>query len=96
MGKRTRNKPDEVAVVEKTREEQLAEIDRDYRGIKRMMTIGLVGVVLLIILLALRQPGGWVVAALILGAIEGISYPILLKSLNRRRADRIASLDSGE
>lgn len=96
MGKRSRNKPDEVVVVEKTREEQLAEIDRDYRGIKRMMTIGLIGVVVLIILLALRQPGGWLVAVIVLGAIEGISYPILLKSLDRRRADRIASLDSGE
>jgi hypothetical protein len=96
MGKRSRNRTDEVAVVEKTREEELAEIERDYRGIKRMMTIGLVGIVVLIILLALRQPGGWVVAVIVLGAIEGISYPILLKSLNRRRADRIASLDSGE
>lgn len=96
MGKRSRNKTDEVAVVEKTREEELAEIERDYRGIKRMMTIGLIGIVVLIILLALRQPGGWVVAVIVLGAIEGISYPILLKSLNRRRADRIASLDSGE
>jgi hypothetical protein len=96
MGKRSRNKPDDVAVVEKTREEQLAEIDRDYRGIKRMMTIGLIGVVVLIILLALRQPGGWLVAVIVLGAIEGISYPILLKSLDRRREERIASLDSGE
>lgn len=96
MGKRSRNKPDEVVVVEKTREEQLAEIERDYKGIKRMMTIGLAGVVILILGLAWRQPGGWVLAALILGAIEGVSYPILRKSLDRRREERIASLDSGE
>lgn len=95
MGKRSRNKPAE-AEVPKTREEQIAEINRDYNGIKRMMTTGLIGVVILIIGLALRQPGGWVIAALILGAIEGISYPILMKSLKRRRDDRVASLDSGE
>lgn len=96
MGKRSRNKPDAEVEVPKTREEQLADIDRDYNGIKRMMTIGAVGVVILIIGLALRQPGGWVVAAIILGAIEGISYPLLRRSLDRRRDERIASLDSGE
>jgi hypothetical protein len=96
MGKRSRNQPAAKVDVPKTREEQLAEIDRDYKGIKRMMTIGAAGVVVLIIGLAIRQPGGWVVAAIVLGAIEGISYPLLRRSLDRRRDERVASLDSGE
>lgn len=95
MGKRSRNKTEEPEIP-KTREEELAEIDRDYRGIKRMMTVGALAVGLLILGLVLRQPDGWVVGVVVLALIEGISYPLLRKSLDRRRDERIASLDSAE
>ena len=95
MGKRSRKKADEPEVP-KTREEQLAEIERDYGGIKRMMTVGAIAVGLLILGLVLRQPDGWVVGVVVLGLIEGISYPLLRRSLDRRRDERIASLDSAE
>lgn len=77
-----------------TREEQLKKIDSEYRGIRRMMLTGAIGVGILILGLVLRQPGGWVVAVVVLGLIEGISYPLLARSLDRRHAQRIAELDS--
>jgi hypothetical protein len=75
-------------------EEQLKKIDAEYRGLKRMMTTGAIGVAILILGLVLRQPGGWVVAVVVLALIEGISYPLLIRSLDRRHAQRVADLNS--
>ena len=95
MGKRSRNREPEIAPEESV-EEQIARAEREYRGLKRMMTIGAVGVAILILGLILRQPGGWVGAVVVLAVIEGVSYPLLLRSLGRRRAERIARIQSGE
>lgn len=77
-----------------TKEEQLKKLEADYNGLRRMMTIGAVGVGILILGLILRQPGNWLVAVVILGLIEGISYPLLMRSLARRRDERVADLNS--
>lgn len=93
MGKRSRNKTEEP---EATREEQLEAAEKEYRQIKRMMFIGLMAVVLLVVGLLLTRPGGYLVLVIVLVAIEGVSYPLLRKSLDRRREERIAAINSGE
>lgn len=92
MGKRSRNKPEEV----KSREEQLEAAEKEYRQIKRMMFVALIAIVLLVVGLLLSRPDGYIVLVILLVVIEGVSYPLLRKSLDRRRAERIAAINSGE
>jgi hypothetical protein len=94
MGKRSRNKS--VTEADRTIEEQIAVAEKEYAGLKRTMTVGAVAIALLIVGLIIRQPGGWVIAVVVLGLIEGISYVFLRISLERRRDERIARIKSGE
>ena len=94
MGKRSRNRSEEP--VDASIEEQVATAEKEYRSLKKTMTLGLVVVALLIIGLLLQQPGGWLFAVIVLALIEGVSYFFLRKSLERRRVERIARIRSGE
>lgn len=77
------------------REAALAQIDREYLGIKRMLLIGLVAVMGLCAALIFTRPGGYMVMVTLLLVIEGVGYVMLTRSLDKRREERIAELDSG-
>ncbi len=94
MGKRSRQRDSEP--VDPTVEERIATAEKEYRSLKRTMTVGAVAVALLIVGLILQQPGGWLAAVVVLGSLEGVSYFFLRKSLERRRAERLARIRSGE
>lgn len=93
MGKRSRNREE---IVDASVEEQVEKAEKEYRQLKRTMNLGGFAVALLIIGLILQQPGGWLIAVIVLGAIEGISFVFLRKSLDRRRDERVARIRSGE
>lgn len=94
MGKRSRNRSEEP--LDATVEEQVATAEKEYRGLKRTMTVGAFAVAMLIVGLIIQRPGGWLPAVVLLGAIEGVSYFFLRKSLERRLEERIARIRSGE
>lgn len=94
MGKRSRNRSEEP--IDASVAEQIATAEKEYRGLKRLFNLGAFVVGLLILGLILQQPGGWVFAVVVLGLIEGVSYFFLRKSLDRRLAERVARIQSGE
>lgn len=94
MGKRSRNR--EEAPVDASVEEQIATAEKEYRGLKKLFNLGAFAVALLILGLIIQQPGGWLFAVIVLGLLEGVSYFFLRKSLERRREERIARIQSGE
>lgn len=94
MGKRSRNRDAEP--VDASVEERIATAEKEYRGLKKTMTLGAVAVSLLIVGLIIQQPGGWLFAVVVLALIEGISYFFLRRSLERRREDRLARIRSGD
>lgn len=91
MGKRSRNQPVDITV-----EEEIEKAEKEYRGLKRLFNLGAFAVALLILGLILQQPGGWLIAVVILGLIEGVSYFFLRRSLEQRREERIARIRHGE
>lgn len=76
------------------RQAELDKIEKEYMGIKRMMLIGLLAVVTLCGLLIFTRPEGYEILVPILLVTEGVSYPLLNKSLDKRRQQRIDELDS--
>ena len=76
------------------REAEIEKIDREYLGIKRMLLIGLVAVLGLCAALVFTRPGGYMAMVILLLVIEGVGYVLLTRSLDKRREERIAELDS--
>lgn len=76
------------------KQSQLAQVEKDYRQIKRMLNIGLVVVLGIAALLLITRPGGYLPLVIFLVVIEAASYPFFSKSLDKRRAERIAEIES--
>lgn len=76
------------------KQSQLAEVEKDYHQIKRMLKISLVVILGLAAVLLITRPGGYVPLVVFLVAVEAISYPLFTRSLDRRRAERIAEIES--
>lgn len=80
----------------KTKSEQLERVDRDYLQIKRMLVVGLVAVLGLAATLLFTRPGGYVPLVVFLITVEAISFPLFMRSLDKRREQRIAEIESDE
>lgn len=76
------------------RQAELEKIEKEYMGIKRMMLTGLIAVLALAGVLIFTRPEGYLILVPILLVVEGVSYPLLSKSLDKRRQQRIDDLDS--
>ncbi len=80
----------------KTKAEQLERVDRDYLQIKRMLVVGLVAVLGLAAALIFTRPGGYIPLVAFLVIVEAISFPLFMRSLDKRRDERIAEIESDE
>ena len=80
----------------KTKAEELERVDRDYLQIKRMLVIGLVAVLGLAAALLFTRPSGYMPLVLFLVVVEAISFPLFMRSLDKRREQRIAEIEADE
>lgn len=76
------------------KQSQLAQAEKEYRQIKRMLKISLIVILGLVIALVLTRPGGYLPFVIFLVLVEAISYPFFTKSLDKRRAERVAQIES--
>lgn len=76
------------------RQAELDQIEKDYAGIKRMLLAGLIAVLALCGVLVFTRPGGYLPLVVVLLVVEGVGYRFLSRSLDQRREQRIAELDS--
>lgn len=76
------------------KQSQLDQVEKDYRQIKRMLLVGLIAIIGLAAVLLITQPGGYLPMVIFLVLVEAISYPLFSKSLDKRRVERIAEIES--